>query len=211
MADRVEKLFADYQERLDKKKRKKEKAKDNVSGKGEDPSEPSSPSSSSSESSSTDSSNPKKQFEKAKSDLPYLKLDIKFELPTYNGELNAEKLDDWIKQIEVYCRIQNLVDDQIKIQLATFRLKGTALIWWESKTQEDLLTKGKIISSWYEFTSVLKKQFYPLGYIQQAMMDWKNLKQGKSHNVQEYTQEFRKRDLILGIPIYYCRIKHSIV
>ena len=129
--------------------------------------------------SNTASSNPKKQFEKAKFDLPYLKLDIKFELPTYNGELNAEKLDDWIKHIEVYCRIQNLVDDQIKIQLSTFHLKGTALIWWESKTQEDLLTKGKIIFSWYEFTSALKKQFYPLGYIQQTMMDWQNLKQGK--------------------------------
>ena len=94
------------------------------------------------------------------------------------------------------------MDVQVKIQLTTFRLKYTALIWWESKTQEDLLTKGKIISSWYEFTSTLKKQFYPLGYIQQAMMDWKNLKQGKGQNVQEYTQEFRKRDLILGIPLY---------
>ena len=97
MADRVEKLFAYYQRRLEKKEIKKEKAKDNASGKGEDPSETSSPSSSSSESSSTASSNPNKQPEKAKFDLPYLKLDIKFELPTYNGELNVEKLDDWIK------------------------------------------------------------------------------------------------------------------
>ena len=90
MADRVEKLFAYYQEMLDKKKIKKEKAKDNASRKGEDPSEPSSPYSSSSESSSTASSNPKKQFEKANSYLPFLKLDIKFEFPTYNGELNAK-------------------------------------------------------------------------------------------------------------------------
>ena len=33
--------------------------------------------------------------------VPQLKLDIKFELPIYNGELNAEKLDNWIFQIEV--------------------------------------------------------------------------------------------------------------
>ena len=90
MTDRVEKLFADYQERLDKKKRKKEKEKDNASRKGEYPSEPSSPSPSSFESSSTASSNPKKQHEKSKFDLPYLKLDIKFDLPIYNGELNKE-------------------------------------------------------------------------------------------------------------------------
>ena len=106
MADRVEKLFVDYQERLEKKKMKKEKAEDNSLGKGGDPSDPSSPSSISSfESSGATSSNPKKQPKKAKSDLPYLKLDIKFDFPTYNGELNVEKLDHWIRQIEVYCKI----------------------------------------------------------------------------------------------------------
>ena len=111
-----------------------------------------------------------------------MKLDIKFDLPTYNGELNAKKIDDWIRKIEVYCKIQKLTNDGAKNQLATLSLGGTALIWWESKTHEDLLTKGKIISSWYEFIATLKNQFYPLGYMQQATMDWKNLRQGKDHN-----------------------------
>ena len=110
--------------------------------------------------------------------MPQLKLDIKFELPMYNEELNVEKLDNWIHQIEVYFRIQNFTEDNIKIQLASLQLGGTALIWWESIFQEDLATKGKIISSWYEFTSTLKKQFYPLGYMQQAMMDWHKLGKG---------------------------------
>ena len=92
MADRVEKLFTDYQERLEKKKTKKEQAKDNAWGKGKGPYEPSSPSSSSSssESSIVASATPKKHRKKDKSNLPYLKLDIKFEFPTYNGEINAE-------------------------------------------------------------------------------------------------------------------------
>ena len=94
-----------------------------------------------------------------------LKLDIKFELPMYNGELNAEKLDNWIRQIEVYCSIQKFIEDNIKIQLASLRLRGTVLIWCERISQEDLATKGKIISSWYEFTSTLKTKFYPLGYM----------------------------------------------
>ena len=92
-------------------------------------------------------------------------------MPTYNGELNTKNLDDWIRKIEAYCKIQKLADDKANIQFTTFHLRGIALIWWESKTQENLLTKGKIISSWYEFTVALRKQFYPLGYIQQAMMD----------------------------------------
>ena len=64
MEDIEEKLFVDYQERLENKKMKKEQAKDNAWGKGKDPSEPSSPSSSSFEISSDASSNPKKQPKK---------------------------------------------------------------------------------------------------------------------------------------------------
>ena len=65
---------------------------------------------------------------------PFLKLDVKFELPMHNGEVNGEKLDNWIFQLEVYCRIQNLQYDDIKIHLASLGMEGVALVWWESKT-----------------------------------------------------------------------------
>lgn len=71
-----------------------------------------------------------------------------------------------MKQIEVYCRIQNIDDDFVKIQLDTLRLGGTYLIWWERKIKLDLRKQGKIISSWSKFTKALRKKFYPLGYMQ---------------------------------------------
>ena len=40
--------------------------------------------------------------------MPYFKLDVKFELPIYNGYVDTEKLDNWIKQLEVYCRVQGI-------------------------------------------------------------------------------------------------------
>jgi len=43
----------------------------------------------------------------------------------YNGEFNAKKLDNWIRQLEVYCRIENLQDDDMKIQLASLRMEGS--------------------------------------------------------------------------------------
>lgn len=95
-----------------------------------------------------------------------MKCDVKFELPIYDGEMNPEKLDNWIKKLEVYFRIQNVVDDAKKIQLATLRMGGKNLIWWESETQSDLKQKGKIISSWSKFVKYLRYKFYPLGYMQ---------------------------------------------
>jgi len=35
-----------------------------------------------------------------------------------------------------------------------------------------------------------------------AIMDWKNFKQLKGQNVQVYTQEFRRRALLLGIDLH---------
>lgn len=57
------------------------------------------------------------------------KIDVKFNLPIYDGELNAEKLDNWIRQIDVYCRVQNIDSDKRKIQLASLCLGGTTLVW----------------------------------------------------------------------------------
>eukprot|EP00253_Pinus_taeda_P014293 PITA_14293 len=91
-----------------------------------------------------------------------IKLDVKFDLPIYDGELNVEKLDNWIRQIDVYCRVQNINSDKSKIQMASLCLGGTALVWWEGRTQVDML---------------------------------------KGQSVQGYTQEFRKRALILGISL----------
>ena len=48
-------------------------------------------------------------------------------------------------------RIQNLQYDDTKIQLASLRMEGAALVWWESKTKEEIKKQGKIILSWSYF------------------------------------------------------------
>jgi hypothetical protein len=86
------------------------------------------------------------------------------------------------------------------VQLASLRLEGTTLIWWERKLQ-DISKCSNILSSWSEFKSEIRKQFYPLGYLHKAMMQWKNLRQGKGQTIQSFTEEFRKRSLALTIPL----------
>ena len=56
---------------------------------------------------------------------------------------------------------------------------------------------GKILPVWSAFVSTIKNKFYPLAYMQKAMMSWQTLRQLKWKSVQGYTQEFRKRALIL--------------
>ena len=74
----------------------------------------------------------------------------------FNGEVNADKLDNWIWQLEVYLRIQNLQDDDTKIQLASLRMEDATLVWWEAKTKEEIKKHGKIILSWSYFITAIK-------------------------------------------------------
>ena len=103
--------------------------------------------------------------------------------------------------MDVYLRIQNLQNDDTKIQLASLRMEGATLVWREAKTKEEIKKHGKIILSWIYFITAIKQQFYPLSHMQKSIMNWKKFRQLKGKNVQEYTQEFRRRSLLLGIDL----------
>jgi hypothetical protein len=38
-----------------------------------------------------------KHVHKHKNEMSLLKLDVKFEFPIYDGEVNAERLDNWVR------------------------------------------------------------------------------------------------------------------
>jgi hypothetical protein len=68
-----------------------------------------------------------------------------------------KSIDNWVRQLEVYCKIQKIVNDETKIQLASLKMGGTSLIWWERRTRDDLKKSGKTISSWNDFVIALKQ------------------------------------------------------
>jgi hypothetical protein len=132
MSEMVKFLYEDYLEQ--KRPFQGESSKKDKSEEGEDPlkpppSPPSSPSTSSSSSTSSKST-ARKHSHKHKHDMSLLKLDVKFELPLYDGEVNDERLDNWVRQMEVYCSVQQIKDEANQIKLASLHLAGTTLIWW---------------------------------------------------------------------------------
>jgi hypothetical protein len=82
---------------------------------------------------------------------------------------------------------------------------------------------GKILTSWNDFIVAIKRQFYPLACKQKATMDWQNFRQAKGQNVQRFTQEFRRRALVLGVDLssqetllkyigaLHCYLRHTIL
>jgi hypothetical protein len=204
MSEMVERMYRDYEKRM-KKKGKKKEAHDNDDasvnqGAGGDPRNPPSSPSSSSSSSSEHSHHSHHSSHKASFKKPLLKIDVKFDLPMFNGDANPEKLDNWIRQVEVYCRVQHIDEEEVKVKLASLWLEGNTLVWWERKLH-GISKCGNLLSSWSKFKSATRKQFYSLGYLHKAMMEWKTLRESKGQTVQSFTKEFRKKSLALNIPL----------
>jgi hypothetical protein len=47
----------------------------------------------------------------------------------------------------VYCCVEHIDEEEIKVQLPSLRLEGTALIWWERNISYGSKC-GKLLSSW---------------------------------------------------------------
>jgi hypothetical protein len=128
----VKVLYDDYLEQ--KRHFQGQSSKQDKSEEGEDPPKnppsPSSSSSSCSSSTSLDTTYSRKHSHKHKHDMPLLKLDVKIELPMYDGEVNAKRLDNWVRQMEFYYILKQINDEETQIKLASLCLAGTKLIWW---------------------------------------------------------------------------------
>jgi hypothetical protein len=173
MSKMMKVLYDDYLERKRPVLGESSKGK---SEEGEDPpkippSPPSPPPSSPSSSSSSSKSNEKKHVHKRKNEMPLLKLEVKFELPMYDGEINAERLDNWARQMEFYCSVKKIKDEATWIKLASLRLVGTTLICWQRKLKNGTQQVGNVFPSWQSFFYALRKKFYPLGYKEKALIE----------------------------------------
>jgi hypothetical protein len=191
MSEMVERMYGDYEKRMKKKGKKKEEHVDDDSsvnqGAGGDPSEPPSSPSSSISSSSEHSHHYHHSIHTTSFKKLLLNIDVKFSLPMFNGDANPEKLDNWIRQVEVYCHVQHIDEEEFKVQLDSLQLECITLVWWERKLH-DISKCGNLLSLWLKFKSAMRKQFYPLGYLHKAMMEWKTLRKIKGQTVQSFTK-----------------------
>jgi hypothetical protein len=65
----------------------------------------------------------------------------KMDIPVYEGNLDAEELLDWIRDLDTYFDYEDVEEDK-KVKHVVTRLKGHAALWWD-ELQADRHCKGK--------------------------------------------------------------------
>jgi hypothetical protein len=120
----------------------------------------------------------------------------KMDILTYEENLDAEELLDWIRALDTYFYYEDIEEDK-KVRHAVTKLKGHASLWWD-ELQADRRCKGKQnIKSWDRMVAKMKAKFIPRDYQITLFKRMHNLRQ-KLMMVKEYTEEFYKLKIRAG-------------
>jgi hypothetical protein len=128
------------------------------------------------------------------------KMEAKVDIKPYQCEIDALKLNHWLQQLEVYFGV-HYIDEEQKISFVRLKSEGHALSWWESHTKTFRLEGDPLVARWEDFKILIKSQFYPIRYVKDQWIWWHYFrrKKWKGGSVQEYTIEFKKMAIMLGI------------
>lgn len=86
----------------------------------------------------------------------HLKLEVKFDLKSFGRDTNIEKLNQWLKQLEVFLKVQKVEYVWEKIEIIEPKLERSAFIWWEAYFNTIKNGDEFSISSWRSFKELLQ-------------------------------------------------------
>ena len=81
-------------------------------------------------------------------------------LSTYDGNLSAEGLIDWIGELDRYFDYEEVEEDK-KVKLVVTRLKGHVALWWDSVQAERKKKNKVVIKSWDRMVAKMRGTSYP--------------------------------------------------
>ncbi|GJR35583.1 putative retrotransposon gag domain, aspartic peptidase domain protein [Tanacetum coccineum] len=115
----------------------------------------------------------------------------------FMGKRKARAVDDFVWEIEQCMKGVNIVDDALKIKMATGYLKDTAALWWR-RQYGDIERVTCTINTWVDFVQDLKKQFSAREENAKHEVKSRLCKLKHYGTIREYVKEFTF--LVLEIP-----------
>ncbi|GKB94380.1 hypothetical protein Tco_0980517, partial [Tanacetum coccineum] len=82
------------------------------------------------------------------------KVEARIDIPSYDGTVDAEKLDSWLDQLETYFTLYGFTSTA-KVSFARLKLTSHALAWWNAQLK---MTRDEEIM-WNEFKRLLRQEY----------------------------------------------------
>ncbi|KAK9683809.1 hypothetical protein RND81_10G166200 [Saponaria officinalis] len=122
---------------------------------------------------------------------------LKLDIPEFNGDGDAEKFLDWIRQTERIFEYKDY-DEHKKFKVATLKLTKYASLWYENMKRQRRRDRKPKIETLEKLKKHLTKRFLPRDYEQDNYLKLTSLSQENS-SVSDYISEFEKMSIICDL------------
>jgi hypothetical protein len=129
------------------------------------------------------------------------KVQVNFDIPVFEGQIDAEALEKWLTLLEGYFSVHNFFDKE-KITFALLKALPHVKHWWETYWEQSSTEESGIYGAdptWDFFVDAVKEQYYPVGNYEDQYMRWTTLRQERGQAVSEFTNTFHTLRTKLGI------------
>jgi hypothetical protein len=115
------------------------------------------------------------------------KVQVNFDIPLFEGQIDADALEKWWNLLEGYYFVQNIFDSE-KITFALLKSLPHVRYWWEGYRERYIAIESTLFgreTTWEGFVDALKEEFYPVENYEDKYMRWTTLHQKRAQTVPE--------------------------
>jgi hypothetical protein len=129
------------------------------------------------------------------------KVQINFNIPIFEGQIDADAVDKWLNLLEGYFSVHNFSNRE-KITFALLKVVPHVKDWWETfceqkETEEPSLFT--VTTTWEYFKDAIKEQYYLFGIYDDSYAKWITLRQERDQAMTDFTNIFHTLRTKLGI------------
>jgi hypothetical protein len=109
-------------------------------------------------------------------DAPF-KVHINFDIPIFEGEIDADDVDKWLNLLEEYFYVHNFLNRE-KITFALLKVIPHVKDWWETFCEQKEIEEPSLFIvalTWESFRDAIKEQYYPVRSYDDLYTKWTTL------------------------------------
>jgi hypothetical protein len=129
------------------------------------------------------------------------KVQINFDIPIFEGQIDADVVDKWLNLLEGYFSVHKFSNRE-KITFALLKAIPHVKDWWETFCEQKETEETSLFSvttTWESFRDAIKEQYYPVGSYDDLCTKWTTLWQERDQAVPDFTNIFHTLHTKLGI------------
>ena len=119
------------------------------------------------------------------SDIPPFKVHINFDIPLFEGYIDAYTLYNWLNVLEGYFSVHNFSNRE-KITFALLKAVPNVQNWWGTYCEKNSSDKSGMFErnpTWASFIDAIREQYYPVGNFDDQYTKWTILHQEGANSV----------------------------